>query len=140
MPWGGTKDLGTLTGFGKWIDKLLDTLDPNHSLNSIDYYIEPTDQIIDKLAWIHIEDGRILVTRTTGRKKYYIPGGKREAGESDAQALIREIKEELSVALELASPFLYWNLRSAGRWIQTRGFGTYDLLLRILHGRIGAGQ
>jgi hypothetical protein len=75
---GRNKKLVTLTGFGNWIDKLLDTIDPDHSLNSIDYYIEPTDQIIDKLAWIHIVDGRILVTRTEGREKYYIPGGKRE--------------------------------------------------------------
>lgn len=30
---------------------------------------------------------------------YYVPGGKREKGESDQQALIREIKEELAVEL-----------------------------------------
>ncbi|MGS0730286.1 NUDIX hydrolase, partial [Shewanella sp. 0m-11] len=29
-----------------------------------------------------------------------MPGGKREAGESDEQALVREIKEELSVELK----------------------------------------
>ncbi|MGB7394809.1 MAG: NUDIX domain-containing protein [Pricia sp.] len=102
---GRNKKLGTLTGFGNWIDKLLDTLDPDHSLNSIDYYIEPTDQIIDKLAWIHIVDGRILVTRTVGREKYYIPGGKRDAGEGDAKTLIREIEEELDVELKLESLF-----------------------------------
>ena len=39
---GKNKQLGTLTGFGRLIDGLLDTIDPNHSLNSIDYYIEPT--------------------------------------------------------------------------------------------------
>ena len=102
---GRNKKLGTLTGFGIYIDKLLDAIDPNHSLNSIDYYIEPTDQIIDKLAWIHIVDGRILMTRTEGREKYYIPGGKRETGESDAKALHREIKEELSVELDVTSLF-----------------------------------
>ena len=40
---GKNKQLNTLTGFGKAIDKVLDALDPNHSLNSIDYFIEPTD-------------------------------------------------------------------------------------------------
>ncbi|MDT0622295.1 hypothetical protein [Croceitalea vernalis] len=40
---GKNKELGTLTNFGKVIDKLLDLIDPNHSLNSIDYYIQPTD-------------------------------------------------------------------------------------------------
>lgn len=55
--------------------------------------------VIDKLAWIEIQDGKILSTRSKGRTKYYIPGGKREAGESDFQALSREITEELSVTL-----------------------------------------
>ncbi|MBF6228972.1 NUDIX domain-containing protein [Nocardia abscessus] len=56
-------------------------------------------RIIDKLAWIQIVDGRILSTRTRGKDTYYIPGGKREAGESDWEALRREIEEELSVKL-----------------------------------------
>jgi len=61
---------------------------------------------IDKLAWIHIVDGRILSTRTRGKDTYYIPGGKREQGESDWEALRREISEELSVELieETLSP------------------------------------
>ncbi|QLG46168.1 NUDIX hydrolase [Costertonia aggregata] len=100
---GRNKVLGTLTGFGKAIDKILDVIDPNHSLNSIDYYIEPTDEIIDKLAWIHLKDGKILGTRSMGKEKYYIPGGKREKDEVDAQALLREIKEELTVDLDIDS-------------------------------------
>ena len=54
---------------------------------------------IDKLAWIEIKDKKILSTRTKGKDTYYIPGGKREGSESDKQALIREIREELSVEL-----------------------------------------
>jgi len=54
---------------------------------------------IDKLAWIEIQDKKILSTRSKGKTKWYIPGGKREAGESDETALIREIKEELNVDL-----------------------------------------
>ncbi len=100
---GRNKKLDTLTSMGNWIDNLLDTIDPNHSLNSIDYYIEPSEQIIDTLAWIHVVDGRILVTRTEGREKYYIPGGKRENVESDAEALFREIKKELTVELDISS-------------------------------------
>ena len=38
---GKNKQLNMLTGFGKGIDKALDFIDPNHSLNSIDYFIEP---------------------------------------------------------------------------------------------------
>lgn len=54
---------------------------------------------IDKLAWLRVEDHKILSTRSIGKDKYYIPGGKREAGESDIDALVREIREELSVDL-----------------------------------------
>jgi 8-oxo-dGTP diphosphatase len=56
---------------------------------------------IDKLAWIEIKDKSILSTRSFGKDKYYLPGGKREQGESDAEALAREIKEELSVDIDV---------------------------------------
>ncbi|HEX5405492.1 MAG TPA: NUDIX domain-containing protein [Pseudonocardiaceae bacterium] len=55
--------------------------------------------MIDKLAWLRVEDGRILSTRSIGKDAYYIPGGKREGNESDREALTREIQEELSVKL-----------------------------------------
>jgi 8-oxo-dGTP diphosphatase len=55
--------------------------------------------VIDKLAWIYIKDKKILATRSYGKDAWYIPGGKREQGESDEQALIREVKEELTVDL-----------------------------------------
>lgn len=54
---------------------------------------------IDKIAFIEIQKGKILSTKSKGKTKYYIPGGKRENGESDEQTLIREIAEELSVAI-----------------------------------------
>ena len=38
---GKNKAQGTLTSFGRAIDNILDLIDPNHSLNSIDYYIQP---------------------------------------------------------------------------------------------------
>jgi 8-oxo-dGTP pyrophosphatase MutT (NUDIX family) len=56
-------------------------------------------KIIDKLAWIFIKDNKLLVVRSRNKSLYYIPGGKRDPGESDHQALLREIKEELSVDL-----------------------------------------
>lgn len=40
---GKNKQINTLTGFGKLIDKILDIIDANHSLNSIDYFVEPND-------------------------------------------------------------------------------------------------
>ena len=55
---------------------------------------------IDKLAFIHVQDKKILVTLSTGKDTWYIPGGKREEGESDSEALSREVFEELSVPLQ----------------------------------------
>lgn len=54
---------------------------------------------IDKLAWLHIENNKVLCVRSHGKNTFYIPGGKRDPGESDQSALIREIQEELSVNL-----------------------------------------
>lgn len=56
--------------------------------------------MIDKLAWIEIKDKTILSTRSKGKDKFYFPGGKREKSETDHQALIREINEELDVNLD----------------------------------------
>lgn len=55
--------------------------------------------LIDKIAWIRVEDGKILSTRSRGKDVYYLPGGKREPGETDVQTLVREIREELDVAI-----------------------------------------
>ena len=55
--------------------------------------------LIDKIAWIELADGKILSTRSRGKDVYYLPGGKREPGESDVQTLVREIREELDVAI-----------------------------------------
>lgn len=57
------------------------------------------DAAIDKITWIHVRDGRILSTRSHGREIYYLPGGKREQGETDLAALVREIDEELAVTI-----------------------------------------
>ncbi len=54
---------------------------------------------IDKLAWVHIEGGRLLAVRSRGKDAFFLPGGKREPGESDEQALVREVQEELGVDL-----------------------------------------
>jgi 8-oxo-dGTP pyrophosphatase MutT (NUDIX family) len=56
--------------------------------------------MIDKLAWIRIDEGRILAARSRGRDVYFLPGGKREPGESDEEAIVREVSEELSVTLK----------------------------------------
>ncbi len=60
---------------------------------------EPGPRLIDTVAWVFIEDGRILCARPAGKDVFYIPGGKREGAETDLQTLLREIDEELTVAL-----------------------------------------
>lgn len=54
---------------------------------------------IDKLGWICIKDRKVLSARSKTAELFFVPGGKREPGESDEQALCREIEEELAVAL-----------------------------------------
>ena len=60
-------------------------------------------EVIDKVAWIHTKDNKILATLSKGKATYYIPGGKREGNETDEQTLFREIKEELDVEVVLDS-------------------------------------
>ena len=55
--------------------------------------------LIDTVAWVCVENGRILCARPRGKDVFYVPGGKREPGESDVEALLREITEELTVTL-----------------------------------------
>jgi 8-oxo-dGTP diphosphatase len=56
-------------------------------------------ELIEKVAWIRLEDGQVLAARTHGKILFYLPGGKPEPGESNEQALAREIAEELGVTL-----------------------------------------
>ena len=55
--------------------------------------------MIDTVAWVRVENGLILVARPRRKDVFYIPGGKRKGGETDLQALCREITEELTVTL-----------------------------------------
>ena len=70
--------------------------------------------IREKLAWVLIRQGRVLVTRNQGRDLFYFPGGMREPGESDAQALVREIDEELQVAIDEATMAHVVTVRARG--------------------------
>lgn len=58
------------------------------------------ESFIDKLALVLVKDRKQLVVRSKGKAAFFTPGGKREAGESDEAALIRECKEELTVDLK----------------------------------------
>ncbi|GAB3568043.1 NUDIX domain-containing protein [Amycolatopsis endophytica] len=55
--------------------------------------------MIDKVAWLRVENGRVLAARSHGKTAWYLPGGKREPGETDAETLAREVAEELAVEI-----------------------------------------
>jgi len=51
-----------------------------------------------------VRDGRLLLVECTlpGERPFWVlPGGGREAGESDAEAVAREVREELGVEVEV---------------------------------------
>jgi 8-oxo-dGTP diphosphatase len=55
------------------------------------------------VGWIHVRDGRLLVVRSRDNDLFFMPGGKLDPGETDEQALVREIEEELGVLLDPAT-------------------------------------
>ena len=57
-----------------------------------------SNNVPEKVAWVLVREGQVLVTRNHGRDLFYFPGGHREPGETDAQTLVREIDEELQTA------------------------------------------
>lgn len=52
---------------------------------------------IDKVAWIRLENGAILSSRSRSKGIYYILGGKQEIGGGNIDTLVREIQEEPSL-------------------------------------------
>lgn len=57
-------------------------------------------KVIDKVAWLYMKQDKILFARSKGQEVCYLPGGKREPGETDGDTLAREIQEELSVRIK----------------------------------------
>lgn len=73
--------------------------------------------MIDKVAWILLQDGKVLSARSKGKEIYYFPGGKRETGETDTETLVREIEEELTVQIkpDTVRPFGIFEAEADGK-------------------------
>lgn len=57
------------------------------------------DALIETVALVHVIDGRLLLVQPHGKRAFYLPGGKVDPGETDLEALARELLEELAVTL-----------------------------------------
>jgi 8-oxo-dGTP pyrophosphatase MutT (NUDIX family) len=58
---------------------------------------------IDKMMLARVEGRKLLFARTRGLDTFYSLGGKREPGETDEAALIREVWEEANVHIKPAT-------------------------------------
>lgn len=60
--------------------------------------------MIEIVAAVVLDDaGRVLLVRKRGTQAFMQPGGKRESGEGDLDALARELREELGCCFDAAS-------------------------------------
>lgn len=61
-----------------------------------DNQIETT---IDAVGWVYVCNRQLLCVRSKDKDAFYLPGGKREPGESDWEAIAREVHEEIGLTL-----------------------------------------
>lgn len=80
------------------------------------------------------ERGRVLVARRSAQQslplKWEFPGGKIEPGETEAEALVREIREELGIEIDVGG-----NLRST-----THAYPEFSLTLHPRRCRLTSGH
>ncbi len=74
---------------------------------------EAATKIIDALGWVYVEQRKLLCARSHDKDAFYLPGGKREPGETDAQAIAREVQEEIGLILDLKTLKLFTTIHSA---------------------------
>jgi 8-oxo-dGTP diphosphatase len=93
---------------------------------------EPVEQLQVVVGVALLRDGRVLAARRpagqNSRGGWEFPGGKVEPGESDRDAAVREIREELGLEVEVG-PSLGPDQRAGDRY-----------LFRVYVGRVLAGE
>jgi ADP-ribose pyrophosphatase YjhB (NUDIX family) len=71
-----------------------------------DYYHDPNAPkansiVVAVTAFVQDDQGRILMIRRTDNDLYAIPGGGQEIGETITQTVVREVKEETGIDVEV---------------------------------------
>lgn len=54
---------------------------------------------IRAVGLVHVAGGKLLLVRAARQRAFYLPGGKIDPGETELQALHREVREELGAGL-----------------------------------------
>jgi ADP-ribose pyrophosphatase YjhB (NUDIX family) len=72
----------------------------------VDYYQDPNAPRANSIAvavsaFVQDDAGRLLTIRRTDNDLYSIPGGQLELGETLSQAVVRELKEETGIDVEV---------------------------------------
>lgn len=89
-------------------------------------------------AVVHDGAGRLLLVRRAndpGKGRWSLPGGRVEPGETDVQALTREMREETGLAVELGRL-----VGSVDRIAPTGFFQIHDYACTVTGGRLRAGD
>ncbi len=74
---------------------------------------EPSYKTIDAVGWVYVSDRKLLCVRSQDKDAFYLPGGKRELGESDWEAIAREVQEEIGLTLVPGSLKPFSTIKSA---------------------------
>jgi 8-oxo-dGTP pyrophosphatase MutT (NUDIX family) len=59
-----------------------------------------------------VKDRKLLLAFSNNKKAFYLPGGKADEGETTAEALVREIREELDVSLDPGTLQFYMHVEA----------------------------
>lgn len=75
-------------------------------MSRTDYFHDPAAPAPNSIkvavsALVQDEQGRILLIRRSDNGKYSVPGGGLEAGETVAQAVVREVREETGIEVDV---------------------------------------
>lgn len=77
----------------------------------IDRYPRPTVERQHSAGGVVVRDGAMLLIATAGGRRWQLPKGRIEPGESPEQAAVREVREETGVTARVVAPLAgidYW--------------------------------